>query len=69
MKAYSRSELESLIDNYVLGLHADRNRKIIKDKLIHGFSIRDIASFYGLSETRIKTVIRTFKRKIDALEK
>ena len=69
MKVYSRSELESLIDNYVLGLHADRNRKIIKDKLIHGFSIRDISSFYGLSETRIKTIIRTFKRKIDALEK
>lgn len=69
MKNYSRTELESLIDNYVLGLHADRNRKIIKDKLINGFSIRDIASFYHLSETRIKTVIRTFKRKIDALEK
>ena len=68
MRAYSRSELEGLIDNYVLGLHAERNRRIIKDKLIWGMSLKDIANKYHLSETRIKTVIRTFKRKIEALE-
>ena len=68
MKKYSRYELEILIDNYVLGLHAERNRRIIKDKLIWGISLRDIANKYHLSETRVKTVIRTFKRTIDALE-
>lgn len=69
MKMYSRAELEVLIDNYVLGLHAERNRRIIKDKLIFGISLRDIASKYRLSETRVKTVIRNFKRTIDTLEK
>lgn len=69
MRLYSRSELESLIDNYVLGFHAERNRRIIKDKLIWGVSLKDIASKYHLSETRVKTVIRTFKRNMEALDK
>lgn len=69
MNVYSRSELETLVDEYVLGLHAERNRQIIKDKLIAGLSLKQIAAKYHISETRIKTVIRTFKRKMDALGK
>lgn len=66
MKEYkhTRSELETLIDELVIGLNSKRNREIIRDKLFEGMTIQHIAEKHGLSETRVKTVIRTFKRKI-----
>lgn len=69
MKHYSKSELEFLIDEWVVGLNANRNKKIIEDKLINGLTMEQIAEKHGLSITRTKTVIRLFKRKLDALEK
>lgn len=69
MKQYSKSELEFLIDEWVLGLNANRNKKIIRDKLINGLSFPQLATKYDMSETRVKTVIRLFKRKLDALGK
>ena len=68
MKAskYSRSELEHFIEEWVLGYNATRNKAIIKDKLFEGLTISQIAEKYDLSETRVKTVIRTFKKIVDA---
>ena len=68
MKAskYSRSELEHLIEEWVLGLNASRNKSILRDKFFEGLTIPKIAEKYDLSETRVKTVIRTFKRIVDA---
>lgn len=66
MKDYgrTRSEWEHLIREHIIGLNAKRNREIIEDKLFEGMTIPQIAEKHGLSETRVKTVIRTFKRKI-----
>lgn len=63
---YSRSQLEHFIEEWVLGLNAARNKQIIKDKFFEGMTIQKIAEKHDLSETRVKTVIRTFKHKIDA---
>jgi Mor family transcriptional regulator len=68
MKSYSKSELEFLINEWVTGLRATRNKRILKDKLLNGITIPKIAEKYDMSETRIKTIIRTFKKKLDALE-
>lgn len=65
MRKYSRSDLEKLINEWVIGLHSKRNKKIIHDRLIYGMPIAEIAEKYELSETRVKTVIRTFKRTIE----
>lgn len=65
MNRYSKSELLNLIDEWVIGLNATRNKEIITDKLINGLSIPQIAEKYNLSETRVKTVIRTFKRTVE----
>lgn len=67
IKDYSRSELEHLINEWVIGSNAQRNKKIIKDRLIKGLMISELADKYNMSETRIKTVIRTFKRKIESV--
>lgn len=68
MRIYSKSELEHLINEWVVGRNAARNKKIIRDKLIHGMTIFQVANKYDLSETRTKTVIRTFKRHIESIE-
>lgn len=68
MKNYMKSELEHLIEEWVIGRNARRNKKIIRDKLIHGMTIPQVAAKYKLSETRTKTVIRTFRRKIECME-
>ena len=67
IKDYSRSELEHLINEWVIGSNAQRNKKIIKDRLIKGLMISELAEKYNMSETRIKTVIRTFKHKIESV--
>ena len=65
IKDYLQTELEHLIKENVIGLHASRNRKIIRDKLFKGLSIVEISKKYDLSQTRVKTIIRTFRQKID----
>ena len=64
MKERKRSEWEHLINEYIIGLNASRNRQIIRDKLFEGLTIPQIAEKHDMYETRVKTVIRTFKRKI-----
>ena len=60
MKGLYRSDLEFLIKELVVGAYAYRNRKIIKDVVIDGYEIRPIAEKYEISETRTKTIVRTF---------
>ena len=69
MKEYKHksSEIETLIDELVIGFKCKRNREIIRDKLFEGMSIHEVAEKHGLSETRVKTIIRTFKRKVEDL--
>lgn len=66
MKKYPKSELEYLIEEWVIGRHSERNKDIIRDKLIRGMTIEEIAEKHDMSETRIKTVVRTFKRTLEA---
>ena len=68
MRKYPKSELEYLINEWVIGRNATRNKKIIRDRLIHGMTIFQVAAKYDLSETRTKTIIRTFKRQIESIE-
>ena len=68
MKLYSKSKLEHLINEWVTGRNAARNKKIIRDKLINGMTNLQVADKYKLSETRTKTVIRTFRKHIESLE-
>lgn len=53
----SNTELSNLIDEYVRGSHADRNRKILKDRLINGMLYEPLAEKYGLSVRATQTII------------
>lgn len=67
MKDYSRTELENGIDEWIVGRNAERNRFILKLKLIDGLSYIDIARIlnsddkpvsYHIEVRQIQRIIR-----------
>jgi Mor family transcriptional regulator len=54
----SNSELSAFIDDWVT---SKRNRDILKERLIDGIKISDLAEKYELSERQIKYIIKKFK--------
>ena len=53
----SNTELSDLIDDYIRGSHADRNRKILKDRLINGMLYEPLAEKYHLSVRAVQNII------------
>ena len=60
----SRSELIRLINQWIIGANAERNRKIIKRRLIDGVCFEPLAEEFGLSVRYIKTVVYKCEDKI-----
>lgn len=50
MKDYSRTELENGINEWIVGRNAERNRYILKLKLIDGLSYVEIANVLNTSD-------------------
>ena len=63
----SASELSNLIDEWIVGNHAERDREILKAKLIHGRSLYQLSDQFDLSQTQIKNILR--KRQIEFFSK
>lgn len=53
----SNSELAMLIDEWVRGLHAERNREMLKDRLINGMLFEPLAEKYNLSVRATQSII------------
>lgn len=53
----SNSELAMLIDEWVRGLHAERNREMLKDRLINGMLFEPLAEKYSLSVRATQNII------------
>ena len=53
----SRSQLEALIDEWILGKDAERNRKILKRRLIDGITFEQLAEEFDLSVQRTKAIV------------
>ena len=54
-------EIESLVDRWI---HSERNRKIIKRRLIDGIRYEPLAEEFELSARQIKDIVRKGKEKI-----
>ena len=54
----SRTELINLIDEYIIGNNAIRDREIMKDRLIDGYSYYQLSEKYNLSLPSIKQILR-----------
>lgn len=61
---YSRSEIENLIDTYIVGRNAIRNRQILKDKLIDGLTYEQIAEKVDLTDRQVKNIVKKAKNQL-----
>ena len=53
----SRSQLEIAIDEWIIGRHAERDRKILKRRLIDGITYERLAEEFDLSTQQIKNIV------------
>lgn len=49
--------LERAIDMWVRGHHAERNRSILKDRLLRGYTFEQLAEAYDMSVRQIKNIV------------
>ena len=53
----SKSDITLLIDEHILGRNAERNRAILKRRLIDGICYEPLAEEFNLSVRQIKTIV------------
>lgn len=53
----TRSEVENLIAERIIGRNAERNRKILYRRLIDGILFEALAEEFDLSVTQVKNVV------------
>ena len=54
----TRSQLEYLIEEYIVGRNAERNRKILRRRLIDGICFEPLAEEFDMSVRQVKTIVR-----------
>ena len=53
----SRNGIEKLIDQWILGQHAERNRAILRRRLIDGIIYERLAEEFGMSDKQVKRIV------------
>lgn len=59
-----RSELENLIDEWIIGRNAERDRKILKRRLLDGICYEPLAEEFGLSVQQTKNIVYKTQNKL-----
>jgi len=54
MREYTNSEISELIDEYI---HSERDRKILKRRLIDGICYEPLAEEFDLTPRHVKTIV------------
>lgn len=60
----SASEINRRIDEWILGRHAERNRKILRRRLIDGICYEPLAEEFDMSVRQIKNIVYKGENKI-----
>lgn len=60
----SRSELDWLIDEWIIGRNAERDRAVIKRRLFDGITYEKLAEEFDLSVKRVKLICYNGQDKI-----
>ena len=66
MTDMSKSEIEDAINEWIVGKNAERNRSIVKRRLIDGICFEPLAEEFGLSVRQTKSIVYKCERKIFA---
>ena len=53
----SAAQYTALIDEWIVGRNAERNRKILKRRLIDGIAFEPLAEEFDLSDRQVKTIV------------
>ena len=54
MMEYSNTDMEKAINEYI---HSERDRQILKSRLIDGLTYDELSDKYHLSARRVKTIV------------
>lgn len=57
MNEYSNSQIAFKIDEYINGRNAERNRAILKRRLIDGICFEPLAEEFDLSVSQVKRIV------------
>lgn len=57
----NNSQMQQLIDE---NCRSRRNRELLRERLIDGEKIKDLAEKYDLSERQIKNIIKRFRESL-----
>jgi len=66
IKNLSRTDIENLISEWVVGRYAERDRSIMKRRLIDGRTYEQLAEEFDMSVRQIQNII--YKRQEDLLK-
>ena len=55
----SNEDIRQTIDNYVRGRNAERNRRLLKRRIIDGVTLEALAEEFDLSVSQVKLIIHT----------
>lgn len=66
MKDYdlSKSQIEYLIDEYIVGKNAERDRAIVRRRIIDGIHFEPLAEEFDLSVRRTKDIVYNAEKKM-----
>lgn len=59
-----RREWENLIDQWIIGKNSERDRAIIKRRLLDGIRFELLAEEFDMSDRQIKTIVYKTTQKI-----
>lgn len=60
----SKSDIDVLINNWIIGKNAERDRAILRRRLFDGIIFEDLAEEFGLSVRQTKNIVYKCERKI-----
>lgn len=63
VKEYTNSQIAEIIDEYI---HSERDRKLLKRRLIDGITYERIAEEFDLSVRQVKTIVYRAEKTIFA---
>lgn len=57
IKDVTKTELESMIDEYIIGFKAERNRQLMKRRLCDGLTFEELAEEADMSVMQVKNIV------------
>ena len=64
MSDLSRDDIEAAIDKWIIGRNAERNRQILKRRILDGITYDRLAEEFELSVRQVKNIVYHGEEKI-----